>query len=257
MSIPPFIKILRRDALYLIFLGSNVGTMFSLATALLCVSALLPHAARGIPAKNHPTLVNLRIEGAKHTIFESTVVTMGHNLTTASGGTHHCDGTNFGANKFPGPTCTSALNDAAAAHGFQWDATFFTEFDDYFITSIDHTTETDTKSWGLLLNFNLTQVGGCQQEVNGTDHILWAFDAFNAKHFLKLDGPTEVKKGVPATFVVTDGKTEDFVEGASVHGKTSGANGAVVITFGTKGVEGLKATLDGSIRSNRVDVKVY
>lgn len=96
--------------------------MFSLTTALICVSALLPHAVHAIPAKNHPTPVNLRIEGANHTIFEGKVVTMGHNVTTASGGTHHCDGTNFGNNIFPGPTCTSALDDAFVAKGFQWDA---------------------------------------------------------------------------------------------------------------------------------------
>ncbi|KAJ7442737.1 hypothetical protein B0H11DRAFT_490674 [Mycena galericulata] len=231
--------------------------MFSFTTALLCVSALLPHAARAIPAKNHPTPVNLRIEGANNTIFEGTVVTRGHNVTTASGGTHLCDGTNDGANAFPGPTCTSALADAAAAHGFQWDATFDTEFDDYFITSIGDSTETATQFWGLLLDFQFTPVGGCQQEVNENDHILWAFDAFNAQHFLKLDGPREAKEGVPAVFVVTDGMTGESVEGATVDGETTGVDGTVVITFRARGVQGLKATMEGSIRSNRVNVKVY
>ncbi|KAJ6549269.1 hypothetical protein DFH09DRAFT_1169427 [Mycena vulgaris] len=230
--------------------------MFSLITALLCVSALLPHAARAIPAKNHPTPVNLRIEGANDTIFEGTVVTRGHNVTTASGGTNHCDGTNNGENEFPGPTCTSALADAAAANGFQWDATFFTEFDDYFITSIGDTTETATQFWGLLLNFQLTPVGGCQQEVNKNGDILWAFDAFNAQHFLKLEGPTKAKEGVPATFVVTDGMTVEPVEGATVDGETTGVDGTVVITFRARGMQRLKATMEGSIRSNQVNVKV-
>ncbi|KAJ7270540.1 hypothetical protein C8J57DRAFT_1322026 [Mycena rebaudengoi] len=231
--------------------------MFSFATALLCVSALLPHAARAIPAKNHPTPVNLRIEGATHTIFEGTVVTMGHNVTTASGGTHHCDGTNLNANPFPGPTCTSALADAAAANGFQWDATFSTQFSDFFITSIGDSTQTATQFWGLLLNFQFTPVGGCQQEVNKKDDILWAFDAFNAQHFLKLDGPAKAKKGVPATFVVIDGITGEPVEGATVHGETTGTDGTVAITFGSRGKRGLKAKMEGSVRSNLVSVKVY
>ncbi|KAJ7686305.1 hypothetical protein B0H17DRAFT_1072243 [Mycena rosella] len=231
--------------------------MFFLTTVLLCVSALLPHAARAIPAKNHPTPVNLRIEGANDTIFEGTVVTMGHNITTASGGTNHCDGTNDGANEFPGPTCTSALADAAVANRFQWDATLFTEFDDYFIISIGDTTETATQFWGLLLNFRFTPVGGCQQEVKENDDILWAFDAFNAQHFLKLDGPTKAKEGVLATFVVTDGMTGESIEGATVDGKTTGVDGTVVITFRARGKHGLKATLEGSIRSNEVNVKVY
>ncbi|KAF7341699.1 Surface cell-adhesion protein [Mycena sanguinolenta] len=234
--------------------------MFSAHTiraALLCVSAFFPYGSFGIPAKNHPTPVNLRIEGADKTIFEGTIVTMGHNVTTVSGGTHHCDGTNDKANEFPGPTCTSALDDASKETGFQWDGTFSTEFDDYFITSIGDSTETDSEFWGLLLNFKFTPVGGCQQEVDTTDHILWAFNAFNAKHFLKLVGPTKAKKNIPTKFVVTDGMTGDPVQGATVDGGTSNARGVVIITFGKEGTHGLKATMDGSIRSNQLQVDVY
>lgn len=106
------------------------------------------------------------------------------------------------------------------------------------------------------MNFNLTKVGGCQQEVNENDKVLWAFDVFNAQHVLKLDGPTKAKKGVPTTFVVTDGPTGKPVGGASVGGKTTRTDGTVTITFGAKGKKGLKATLDGSIRSNQVTVNV-
>jgi hypothetical protein len=73
---------------------------------------------------------------------------------------------------------------------------------------------------------------------------------------LKLDGPAKAKKGVPTTFVVTDGMTGAAVAGATVHGETSGADGKVVITFGAKGTHGLKAKMEGSIRSNKVDVVV-
>ncbi|KAK7018362.1 surface cell-adhesion protein [Favolaschia claudopus] len=218
---------------------------------------LLPQATLGVPAKNHPTRVNLRIEGANRTIFEGPIVTTGHNVTTVSGGAHHCDGTNNGENEFQGPTCTSALDDAARKEGFQWDGTFFEEFDDYFITSIANSTETTTQFWGILLNFVFTPVGGCQQEVKPEDHILWAFDAFNAEHFLKLMGPKIAKKGIPTEFFVTDGATSGVpVAGASVHSETSGTDGSVKVTFRKKGRHGLKATKDGSIRSNQVFVEV-
>lgn len=36
-------------------------------------------------------LVRLRIEGAENTIFEGVVQTKPRNLTTESGGTHHCE----------------------------------------------------------------------------------------------------------------------------------------------------------------------
>ena len=72
-------------------------------------------------AQNEPTLVNLRIEGPDTTIFEGSILTRGHNVTTVSGGTHHCDGTNNNANPLPGPTCTSALDDASKKAHFPFD----------------------------------------------------------------------------------------------------------------------------------------
>jgi len=55
--------------------------------------------------------INLRIEGDEGTIFEGTVTTSGHNVTTASGGTHRCDGTNRKGITCPGPTCITGLDD--------------------------------------------------------------------------------------------------------------------------------------------------
>jgi transcriptional regulator of NAD metabolism len=65
--------------------------------------------------------VNLRIEGEKNTIFESIVSTEGKKVTTASGGTHICDGTNNNASFTSGPTVTSALDSASKLNGFTWD----------------------------------------------------------------------------------------------------------------------------------------
>ena len=70
---------------------------------------------------NTPILVNVRIEGPNSTIFEAPVLTQGHNVTTASGGNHHCDGTNFNVNPTPGATETSALADAAKQGHFTFD----------------------------------------------------------------------------------------------------------------------------------------
>ena len=64
-------------------------------------------------APNQPTSVKLRIEGSTKTIFEGTIITTRHNVTTALGGNYHCDVTNNGENPLPGPTCTSALDDAS------------------------------------------------------------------------------------------------------------------------------------------------
>lgn len=71
------------------------------------------------------------------------------------GGNHHCNGLNGAANTTPGPTCTTALADAAALKRFSFDGTFDSTFDDFFITSIAGVSETSTEFWGLLLNYQV------------------------------------------------------------------------------------------------------
>ncbi|KAF8992293.1 hypothetical protein BDQ17DRAFT_1413425 [Cyathus striatus] len=211
-------------------------------------SVALPH--------NIGTFVNLRIEGVTQTIFEGLVFTRGHNVTTRSGGTHHCDGTNNNTNPLPGPTMTSALDDAARIHGFDWDGTFFPEFDDFLVTSIDGDTQTSTQFWGSLLNFQFSPVGGCQQEVKTLDNVLFAFDAFSKAHFLRLTGPNIAKIGKPVTFTVTDGQNGGPVAGATVEGKTTDANGQVSVVFTSAGAKKAKAEKNDSIRSNALVVVV-
>ena len=65
--------------------------------------------------------VFLRVEGADKTIFEAVVLTVGHSVTTVSGGTHICDGTNNNASLTPGATATGALDTASHKSRFTWD----------------------------------------------------------------------------------------------------------------------------------------
>jgi hypothetical protein len=226
---------------------------------------------------NSPTLVNLRIEGSVNTIFEGPIITRGHNVTTHSGGNHHCDGTNHNANPFPGPTCTSALSNASQSAHFPFDgyvsyflfphggwlilagkrySTYSSKFDDFFITSIDGVKQTSTQFWGILLNFKLIPVGGCQQQVKKNDDILFAFDAFNAKAFLKLAGPVTGHVGKPVILTVTDGGTGSPVAGAIVDGKPTNAGGHVSVAFAHPGLKKLKATKPGTIRSNQIAIAI-
>ena len=110
--------------------------------------------------------------------------------------------------------------------------------------------------WGLLLNFQFDAVGGCQQEVGSSDHVLWAFNAFNAVAFLKLDGPESLHEGEVGSFIVTDGSTGKPISGALVGGKITDADGHVAFSFSDDGIHTLKATKDNTIRSNRLEVVV-
>ena len=57
-------------------------------------------------------------------------------MTTASGGTHPCDGTNNGAHPAPVPTATAALDDGARLSGLGWDGDWFDSFQDYAVTGL-------------------------------------------------------------------------------------------------------------------------
>ena len=135
-------------------------------------------------------------------------------------------------------------------------STFSTAFDDFFITSIGGDTQTATEFWGILLNFEFTPVGGCQQEVKVNDEILFAFNAFNANFFLELTGPSTATVNVAVTLTVTDGQTGKPVEGAAVNGVTSDANGEILITFTQVGPQDVKATKSDAIRSNKLSILV-
>ena len=104
------------------------------------------------------------------------------------GGAHFCDGlTNFGHNSKPGASALSALDEAACRNIFTYDAEWSPYFGDFYITRVSSSPQTETKGWGLLVNWQQTVVGGCQQEIKPGDHVLWAYDAFNpARSFLQL-----------------------------------------------------------------------
>jgi len=237
---------------------------YSFSLTVVAVLALFSWAA-----PNQPTSVSLRVEGLTKTIFEGTIITTGHNVTTVSGGNHHCDGTNNGENTLPGPTCTSAL-DNASKNLFTFDGTFSTQFDDFFITSIGGDTQTSTRFWGILLNYEFTPVGGCQQEVKANDEILFAFDAFNANAFLQLTGPAVVIPRRPTIYTVTDGQTGKPVAGATldaggaagvVAAGTTSVDGLIYVTYspprGGPGPYKLKASKPGAIRSNQLIIQPF
>ena len=67
------------------------------------------------------TVVNVRVEGPEAAFFQGAILATTHNVTTPSGGTHKCDGTNYNASKYPLLTATAALDDASRQASFTWD----------------------------------------------------------------------------------------------------------------------------------------
>jgi len=185
------------------------------------------------------------------------VTTDGHNVTTAQGGTHKCDGTNGSppANPSPGPTSTSTLDDGAKEGGFSFDGPYNAGFDDFFISRIASDSESATEFWGNVTNFEFSNFGGCQTRVKSGDEVLWVLGGFG-KPLLNLSGPISARTGQSIGVRVTDGTDNTPAAGASVGGKLTGADGRASISFATAGVYNLKATRAGSVRSQRLTVCV-
>ena len=136
-------------------------------------------------------------------------------------------------------------------------STFFTEFDDFFITRIADSEQTDTQFWGLLIDFVFSDVGGCQLRATKNTHILWAFDAFNANAFLALEGPRVAKVGEIVTLIVRNGTQGDPISGAEVGGGLlTDGKGQVDVKLEEKGLRTFKAEKEGTIRSNALTILV-
>lgn len=138
---------------------------FILPLTLAIICTALPKVAG-----ERPIPINLQVSASGKHIFSGIVLTKGRDVTTATGGTHKCDGTNNGANPKPGATPTSALADAAKKVGFDFDGEWFDEFEDFFITEIGGV----TCDWLVRRNGVLTDLGGCQVELDSGDHVSWA-----------------------------------------------------------------------------------
>jgi hypothetical protein len=214
---------------------------------LLAALALTVPASAALAA---PVSVNLRVEGATQTIFEGPVTTDGHAVTTATGGTHPCDGTNGGVNPSAGPTATAALDDAATLGGFTWDGSWFDSFSDFSVDRVAGDAVTSSQFWGFFVDGVPPSVGGCQLRVTGGQEVLWAFDAFSKLHTLHLAGPGAVTVGQPVAVKVTDAGDGSPLAGADVRGATTGADGVASLSFDQPGVYRLKAERSDSVRSN-------
>jgi len=203
------------------------------------------------PADAAPATVSVRVEGRSETLFEGPVLTDGHKVraagdTKAPAAGRRCNGLNNGAHPTPGPTPTAAAVDAMAILGEGFDGDWYAEpFEDYFITQWgpDRQSVADAAYWGLVVNNVFTNVGGCQQQVDTGDEVLWVYDAFDNRPRLALypgdygGGPVqltaEAQLGVPFEVEVDvwDGFNEGGAPGAPPRSTKTYAGATVAPVF--------------------------
>ncbi|MFG3101013.1 DUF4430 domain-containing protein [Streptomyces sp. NPDC048182] len=122
--------------------------------------------------------VTLTVQGPDGLLFKGKIRTRGHDVTTASGGTHKCDGTNGGANPTKVPTPTAALDDAARKRNFTWDGTWYASFDDFSVDTIKNVNGGGSAYWNISVNGTSTPVGGCQFKLTAGDQVAFTWTSF-------------------------------------------------------------------------------
>ncbi|MGW4272360.1 DUF4430 domain-containing protein [Streptomyces seoulensis] len=148
------------------------------ALGLALASAPAVAQARSTPGTNAPVRVTLTVQGPNGVLFKGRIRTRGHDVTTATGGAHGCDGTNGGANPSAVPTPTAALDDAAHQRHFTWDGAWYASFDDYSVDTIKNVNGGGSAYWNISVNGASTPVGGCQFKLNASDKVAFTWTAF-------------------------------------------------------------------------------
>jgi hypothetical protein len=198
------------------------------------------------PALAAPVTVTLRIEGPTRTLFEGPVTTDARPFHFSDGVDHDCGGTT---------AMTGAAVTAATDAGLQTAGTWFNGLGPSFATIGGENVAYDAGTNKFLVEYlNGSQdLGSCSSPIANGDQVLYAYGT-GSEQLLGLSGPARVAPGAGATLKVTDLATGAPVAGATVGGQTSAADGTVTVPGLARGDNAFKASKDGAIRSNAVDV---
>lgn len=240
-------------------MSRNHTVLWALSPLLLALIAIASFACQQVAA--NPADVGVQVEGRAATTFEGTVTTDAKTITN-SGVMADCEGSVDN----PGPTMTTALDDASIKGGFVWTSSYF---GDFFINSIgsDANNFDKNESWFYWLNHKLADVGGCQIPVHSGDQVLYAITSYDSNTY--LPGPTlslssEVNKvrvggslGVSVISYDSGGNPSPAANAVVAGGdgiSTTTDDGLANVKFSQEGVTTLKAEKTGSIRSNAIKI---
>ncbi|MFJ3906039.1 DUF4430 domain-containing protein [Streptomyces sp. NPDC090025] len=154
------------------------ATVTTAALGALLVTAPVTAQADATGFTNAPVRVTVTVQGPDGLLFQKKIFTWGHDVTTATGGTHKCDGTNGAAHTSKVPTPTAALDHAAKRNGFTWDGTWYASFDDFSVDTIKKVNGGGSAYWSIEVNGVPTPVGGCQFEIENGDQVSFVWTSF-------------------------------------------------------------------------------
>jgi hypothetical protein len=213
-------------------------------------------------AQAAPVTVDLRVEGPTRTLVEQRVTfDVAPFRFSDSPTAYTCDATgpnSQGAGTVPKPTRNVALSQAAATGRFELLGTF-SSFGPTFSRINGEDVGYDPASGKYLVEYQdgvAADFGGCGQAIADGGEALFAYGT-GSEQLLRLSGPATVRPGEAAPLTVADRTTGQGVAGATVAGRTTGADGKLTTDpLTARGPVTFKAERPGAIRSNAVTVCV-
>ena len=233
----------------------NSSFLRVLALASVFVIALSASAAAA-------TKVNVRVEGAKATLYDGSVSVSGGQLASNRGadrGSHLCNvAANGGGAVAATPTralqaaAERALGDRLLPLGLEW----YDSFGDFLVGSVGGEAPSGDSYWELSVNWKVAELGGCAVALKNGDEVLWAVSD-GATPSLRLTTPKAARRGRSFSVRVTNGASGKGVAGARVGGQTTNSAGRATLTLKSVGTRVLRATKAAATRSNvrSVDVR--
>ena len=225
-----------------------------LAAGVLTISALFAS-----PALAAPVTVDLRIEGPTRTLFEGPVTTDVRTFRFTGDATQHrCDGTeaNQGNSPTPQPTRGAAVAEAAERTPFTIRGTFGQSFKSPSFSEINGESvafRRDTSEYlAEFKNEKFAEFGSCGDPIAEGDRVLFAYGQGD-EPLLALTGPATARPGEAFELTLKDEKGAP-VEGATVGGEDTNAQGKARLVPAQRGPNFYKALKTNTIRSNRVVV---
>jgi hypothetical protein len=208
-----------------------------------------------------PATVDLRVEGHTTTLYEGKVTTdVGPFAFTAGAdqSEHACDGTgSSGATTTPSPTRGAALTVAARTAPFAMAGSWGT-YGASIASIAGENVQYDSATSSYLVEYKngvAASYGACGDPIQNGDDVVFAWGS-GSDPVLKLVAPATVAPGADARLTVTQEGSGAPVAGAAVGGQTSAADGTAHVSFTDRGPHVLKATKNGTIRSNTATVCV-
>ncbi len=232
---------------------------------LLALAAVLSLAI-AVPAAAN-TKVNVRVEGAKATLFDGKVTATPGSLRANIGSDRAAHLCNAAFNKGYGSaaaTPTRALLAASEAPlgdrllplGLEW----FGSLNDFMLASAGAEKPSGAMYWDYWVNWkgynqDPDMGGGCHFALKPGDQVVWAVTD-GSMPLLRLSAAKTVRAGASLTAHVANAHTGAAVAGALVGGARTNAAGNVKLKLRRAGSKRLVASKRGAIRSNAVRVRI-